>query len=143
MNKYFLLCFTLIISQVHAANNNYWQCIAADANYNRWAANHDFHRAAATLALEACKKQSPLPKSCNMQEKNCDHIVNGRSSLPMWRCTAFDQMAKAWISKQTFRERDDAAIASKNLCQNHSGMPESCYVNLLTCKNLNSRVLYS
>jgi hypothetical protein len=64
--------------------------------------------------------------------------MNGVSTRPMWRCTAFDQMVKSWPSN-TYTHRDDAAIAAKAYCEQGSAFPDTCFINLMTCKNMNSR----
>ncbi|MFA5960277.1 MAG: hypothetical protein WC785_07150 [Tatlockia sp.] len=117
---------------------NYWRCTASDAGHHEWAANSSYALAALNKSFDECKKQSSLPASCKTAKESCEMFVNGQSTRPMWRCVALDQMAKAWPSN-TYMHRDDAAIAARAYCQQNSGFPDTCYTNLMTCKNLNSR----
>lgn len=121
-----------------AGNNdkNFWRCKAIDSSQTSWSAESSFERAAINKAYHACKKQSRYPKSCKTAREYCDAYVNGINTTPMWRCTALDQMAKAWLSA-IYRKRDDAAIGAREYCKSKSSMPDSCYINLLTCRNLN------
>ena len=95
-----------------------------------------YQLAAINKALDACKKQSQFPANCKVAKARCEAFVNGISTRPMWQCTALDQMAKVWPSK-IYVHRDDAAIAAKAYCQQGSSFPDTCYINLMTCKNLN------
>lgn len=68
---------------------------------------------------------------------NCELFIDGVSTSPAWQCSALDQMAKVWVNNP-YPNRDDAALAAKAYCQDNSGFPDTCYVNLLTCKNIKS-----
>lgn len=118
------------------AYDDYWQCTAFDGAKHQWVIKNAYERVAENKALEACKKQSPVPSTCKIIKNNCDYFANGLSTKPFWQCTALDQMSKLWLS-DFFNNRDEAAMNAKALCQKESGMPDTCYVNLLTCKNLN------
>lgn len=131
----FVLCGT---KQIWADEVNYWQCAANDNQSKQWIVRSAYERVAMTRAFDACKKQSATPISCKFDKESCEYFANGISTRPMWQCTALDQMAKPWMS-DIYNTRDKAAIQSKEYCQQHSGMPESCYINLMTCKNLNER----
>ncbi len=120
-------------------DNSYWKCAAYDSENMLWEAKGQFERAAVNKAFHACKKQSRVPESCKIATEYCDAIVKGVSTRPMWRCTALDQMAKHWVSN-FYLHRDDAALAARAFCEQHSGMPQSCYLNLMTCKNINERL---
>ena len=120
------------------SGKSYWQCTASDGDEKQWVATGDYERSATNKAYEGCKKSSKLPLSCKVAKENCEAIINGVSTRPMWQCTALDQMAKAWPSS-FYTHRDDAALAAKAYCQQRSSMPDSCYINLLTCKNLNEK----
>ncbi|WP_133127790.1 hypothetical protein [Legionella nagasakiensis] len=119
-------------------DDSYWQCSAYDQENNQWIAKSPYERTAINKAYDACKKQSRAPKTCKTAKESCDAIVKGRNIRPMWRCTALDSMAKAWMS-DIYRHRDDAALGAKAYCQQRSTVPASCYINLLTCKNLNAQ----
>jgi len=116
---------------------DYWQCTSYDKQDQQWLAKSQYERTATNKALEACKKQSKEPESCKIAKEYCESIVNGISTRPMWQCIALDLMAKPWRSN-FYTNRDDAALAAKAYCQQRSGIPDSCYINLLTCKNFNS-----
>ena len=51
----------------------------------------------------------------------------------IWRCTALDQMAQSWVGHIS-ANRDDAALDAEAYCQEHSSVPDSCYIDLLTCE---------
>lgn len=112
---------------------DYWQCATTDQNNRSWTAQHAYQRMAINQAFEQCKKESTSPATCSASKNACDFFSNGQNSTPMWHCTALDQMNKAWPSRP-YRNRDDAAIAARAYCEQKSGFPDSCYVNLLTCK---------
>jgi len=142
MHQYRILFFvpSLLLCMVNHAwsEDSYWQCIAQDSQEKRWVVQSPYERVATTRAFEACKKQSAAPIGCKTPKDSCEYFTNGLSTRPMWRCMALDQMSKPWYSS-IHANRDDAAIESKEICKNHSAMPESCYINLMTCKNLNER----
>ncbi|STX28931.1 Uncharacterised protein [Legionella beliardensis] len=115
-----------------------WHCIAEDGANRQWLAISNYQRSAINRAMEVCKKESHEPSSCKTSKANCDLFVNGISTKPAWQCTALDQMAVVWRSN-SYSNRDDAALAAKAYCQENSGFPDTCYVNLLTCKNINRR----
>ena len=142
-NKYLVLTYLLIPQLALAAaneiqNGNYWQCASFDAENKEWKVKSSYELAAINKALDACKKQSKIPNSCKTARESCEVFTNGYSTRPMWRCKALDQMAKAWPSN-VYSHRDDAAIAAKAYCQQGSSFPDTCYTNLMTCKNLNAR----
>lgn len=142
MNQYSIIFFTTALFFLHirpaAADDSYWQCSALDNQEKSWVVISSYERVASTRAFDACKKQSAAPLSCKTPKESCEYFVNGLTTRPMWRCMALDQMSKPWFSN-IHSNRDEAAIESKDFCQRHSGMPESCYINLMTCKNLNER----
>ena len=138
MNKYLLMLLLLCIIEPGWADDGYWECAAQDAEQKQWVIKSPYERVASTKAFEACKKQSIAPISCKIPKENCDYFSNGLNTHPMWRCLALDQMSKLWRS-EIHTNRDEAALESKAFCQQHSPMPESCYINLMTCKNLNER----
>ena len=128
----------LAIAEQIIDDNNFWRCTAFDAENKRWVVKSGYELAAINKAYDACKKESSLPETCKTAKETCETFINGVSTRPMWRCTALDQMAKAWPSN-TYIHRDDAAIAAREFCQENSSFPDTCYINLMTCKNLNSR----
>ena len=122
---------------LESREKNYWQCTASDHNDKQWVARSEYERGATNKAFEGCKKESSLPTSCKVAKENCEEIVKGVSTRPMWQCTALDQMARPWRSS-FYPQRDDAALGAKAYCQHNSKVPDSCYINLLTCKNMNA-----
>lgn len=113
-----------------------WECRSHDSVDLQWVAKGDYQRTASTDALDACKKQSAHPNDCKVEKDECELFINGVTTRPMWRCTALDQLSKPWRST-IYRQRDDAAMAAKSYCHHHSEMPDTCYINLLMCHNLN------
>lgn len=132
-----LILVCLSIPAWSAAQND-WQCVAHDGLNQQWQGQSDYQRAAINIAFDACKKSSEDPGSCHVANADCEYFLNGQTTRPMWRCIALDQMAREWPSN-VYPQRDDAAIAARAYCQDKSGFPDTCYTNLMTCKNLNER----
>lgn len=137
----YLLCSSPLYAEavILQTKNTYWECNAFDQDDNLWIAQSSFERGAINKSLDACKKMSKNPQTCKVAKENCFAKVNGISTRPMWQCVALDQMAKHFKSAY-YTKRDDAALGAKAFCQEHSGMPDSCYVNLMTCENKNKFV---
>lgn len=138
-----IIFLSFIIPQIVLAasdipTGNFWRCMAFDNEHKEWKVNSSYELAALNKALDACKKESKLPASCKTARESCEVFTNGSSNRPLWRCKALDQMAKSWPSN-VYSHRDDAAIAATAYCQQGSSFPDTCYTNLMTCKNLNSR----
>lgn len=132
-----LSCFLIFIAIAPFAHaDEIWECRAHDSVHLQWIAKSDYQRVALTKALNACKKQSAYPNQCKIEKEDCELFVNGFTTRPMWQCTALDQLSKVWRSS-IYRQRDDAAIAAKSYCKHHSAIPDTCYINLLMCRNLN------
>lgn len=112
---------------------NFWQCHVEDENAQVWVAEHSYQRTAMNKAFENCKKESKNPQSCRAAITACDYFVNGVSTTPLWKCTALDRMSKEWESNP-YPHRDDAVLAARAYCVQRSGVPDSCYVNLVMCK---------
>lgn len=134
----FIVTGVLIVTTAWSEGGASWHCAARDAANKEWTANSGFSRSAINHAFEACKKESTLPDTCKTSSVDCESFIDGVSTRPAWRCLALDQMGKSWKSNP-YPQRDDAAIAAKAYCQDQSGFPDTCYINLMTCKNLNSR----
>ncbi|CDZ78409.1 hypothetical protein BN59_02719 [Legionella massiliensis] len=120
------------------ASGNFWRCSTSDAEQKEWTVDSSYEISAINKSYDDCKKLSNVPTSCKSSKEACEMFLNGLTTRPMWRCTALDQMAKVWASN-IYKHRDDAAIAAKAFCQQGSSFPDTCYINLMTCKNLNSR----
>jgi len=135
--KLAILTILLFIKPLWADENHYWQCTASDSENKRWAKKSMYERAATNKAFDACKKQSNVPASCKADLGVCEGFEHGISVSPLWQCMALDQNAKPWIGN-SYGNMDEAAIAAKTRCVELSADPDSCYINLLTCKNLRS-----
>jgi hypothetical protein len=139
MNAYKLLYFTVgFFFMTNSGWAEDWKCIARDAANKEWRASSNYERVAINHAFELCKKESTLPSSCKTSKQDCEAFIDGVSTRPLWRCIALDQMGKPWESN-LYSQRDDAALAAKAYCQDQSGFPDTCYINLMTCRNLNLR----
>lgn len=115
----------------------YWQCSVFDASGKEWVEQSGYQLAAINRAFDACKKQSMNPDTCKSSKADCDAFVNGHSTRPLFQCTALDHLATPWRSN-LYPQRDDAALAAKAFCQQSGGSPDTCYVNVITCKNINA-----
>ncbi|KTC69298.1 hypothetical protein Lbir_2037 [Legionella birminghamensis] len=115
-----------------------WECRAQDQTKKQWLGISNYELTALNKAFDACKKESQFPLSCKISRSNCDGYVNGNSISPLWQCTAMDSDAQPWLSVY-FRHRDDAVFSAKDYCRGHSNVPETCYVNIVTCKNINQQ----
>jgi hypothetical protein len=115
-----------------------WECVVRDTTNKEWVGKSNYQRSAMNHAFESCKKESQHPSTCKTPNDYCNALTNGLSTRPMWRCSAYDSKAKSWRGT-IYPERDEAALAAKAYCQDQSDCPDSCYINLLTCKNINLR----
>jgi len=75
------------------------------------------------------------PMTCKVESEDCEDFIRGKSTRPIWQCTALDRNGKAWVSHANTK-RDDAVVAAQAYCLKRSSVPKSCYVNVLTCDNL-------
>ena len=138
--KYCTFSTTLFISILLLVNpllllandSSYWQCSTMDNDNKQWVFKNRYERAARGRTMEACKQQSQAPNSC---KTDCEEFYHGISTRPAWQCTALDENAKPWVS-HIYSRRDEAAIAAKKRCEEHSTIPESCILHFFTCKNL-------
>lgn len=138
-NTFIMICIFLYAQSVLAhssESNSYWECTAQDEYYQEWKIDNTVQRIAINQVLDVCKKQSRAPNSCAVAKELCESFVNGKSTRPMWRCVALDDHAKKWPSN-IYTKKDDAAIAALDYCKEQSSFSDSCYINLLTCRNLN------
>lgn len=118
----------------------FWKCTVSDRENKEWNGQGDYQVTAINRALEGCKRESRIPNTCKASKEACEMIVNGQTTRPMWRCMAMDLSATPWFSN-IYDKGDDAALAAKAYCQAHSTLPETCYVYLFACRNLNIRNL--
>lgn len=131
----FILCF-LISLPSFAAGEDYWICKAHDATQKEWVVQNTYQRMAINLAFDACKKQSTSPLTCNTSNNSCEGFIDGVSTKPLWLCLALDANATPWRSNY-YTNKEDAALAAKAYCKSKSELPETCYVNMITCNNIN------
>ncbi|CEG56836.1 hypothetical protein [Legionella fallonii] len=117
---------------------NFWQCTTHDNANQQWTARNIYQKMALNIAFAECKKGSQTPASCKASKEDCEEFNQGMSIKPEWRCTALDQTAEPWQSN-FYRHRDDAALAAQAYCKEKSVVPDTCYINLVTCVNLNAR----
>jgi hypothetical protein len=136
---FLLLGLMLNSSFLHADSegSELWKCTAVDSTMMMWTVKAPYQRVSTNIALDACKKRSANPKSCKVPGNSCDVVRFGHSSHPLWRCTALDQLAKVWKSG-IFSHLEEAALAAKAYCRQHSGFPNTCYTYVLMCKNYNN-----
>lgn len=133
-----LILFLPMLSFASPEDGNYWQCTTHDNANQEWTAQSTYQKMALNLAFDSCKKQSKNPATCKTSGADCEGYRNGLSTKPFWRCTALDKTATAWKSNY-YSNRDDAALAAKAYCRSKSTLPESCYINFITCMNINDR----
>jgi hypothetical protein len=142
MNRYCLiwLCcpLLLITSLTFAEPVNFWKCEAEDITHKSWVVQHEYRRVAITISFDQCKKESTEPRTCRTSKTGCYFFADGIDMTPLWRCMALDQLSKTWYSN-LYTTRDDAALGARSYCQQRSGFPDTCYVNLLTCKTIESK----
>ncbi|CEK10713.1 hypothetical protein [Legionella hackeliae] len=132
----FLLSQTTLSAEL--SDSNYWKCTSYDADNKSWTAHSDYQITSINKAFDACKKQSRVPTTCKTSKEDCEAIVNGMTTRAMWRCLALDLAAVPWFSN-IYDKASDAAMGAKAYCQANSALPETCYVYLFTCRNLNVR----
>ena len=128
-----LLVLLMLILKPAWSDDNLWQCAVHDNKHKQWEARSAYERVATSKALEACKKESPVPASCTPTKESCDYYAQEKTSSSHWKCTALDHTAKLWVGNLS-SNKDDAALNAKAYCQEHSSLPDTCYINLLTCK---------
>lgn len=114
----------------------YWQCIVEDSANKQWTAKSPYQKIAINTAFAECKKESQYPASCKASKSNCEGFNLGKSTKPYWQCTALDLTAEPWKSN-FYIQREDAALAAKAFCKANSTIPDTCYINLVTCRNIN------
>ncbi|RUR12946.1 hypothetical protein [Legionella sp. km772] len=119
-------------------NQDYWVCKTHDNNNVEWTVKNKYQKIALNLSFDACKKQSKNPNTCKTSSNDCEGFHLGLSTKPYWRCTALDKKSGVWKSNY-YPNRDDAYMAAKDYCKSKSQAPETCYVHVLTCTNINEK----
>ncbi len=137
--KYYGLLFMLGccqgFAQVLPEKISYWQCTTHDSANKQWSVRNIYRKVALNLAFGQCKKESQNPASCKASIDDCEGFNQGMSTRPVWRCTALDQTAEYWQSN-FYIHRDDAALAAQAYCRKKSVVPDTCYINVVTCVNI-------
>lgn len=129
----------LFAAVVLHGENDYWKCVVSDAEHKQYAAQSAYKRTALNKAYDDCKKTSQHPASCKAAIENCEAFIDGLTTRPMWQCVALDFYANPFVSN-IYRHKYDAAFAAQAYCRDNSEYPDSCYINLITCGNLNKRI---
>lgn len=134
---FLLICFLPALSLAEPSQNeDYWICKTHDNQNGEWTIKNTYQKVALNLSFDACKKGSKNPSSCNTSKNDCEGFRLGLSTKPYWRCTALDRTAAEWKSNY-YPNREDAYLAAKDYCRSKSSEPESCYVHISTCINVN------
>jgi hypothetical protein len=142
MTRFLVPLFLVIAQAVTAAdlsgiNNNYWQCYTQDVDNLQWTVSNSYKLLAINQSYAQCKKASRYPKTCKSAKSACELFINGMTTRPMWRCPAFDQTARVWLSN-IYANQDNAALAARAYCQQASSVPDTCFTNVIACKNFNA-----
>jgi hypothetical protein len=134
-----LFFFFLFLPIVGFAIEDNWICKAHDVAHQEWAAKNAYQKMAINFAFAYCKKQSKNPMSCKVSETDCEGFQQGISTKPFWRCTALDAQAAGWNSNY-YANREEAGLAALSYCKAKSPAPETCFINLITCLNVNKQL---
>lgn len=116
---------------------NYWKCTTQDQEKKQWASTNNYKKIALNVAVDKCKKESRAPSTCTLSKTTCVQFHNGVNTTPLWECTALDDNAEPWVNNPN-PQKEDAALAAKSYCQENSKLPDTCYINLITCININN-----
>jgi hypothetical protein len=117
-------------------NKDYWICKSHDNSNREWTIKNNYQKIAINQSFDACKKESKNPRTCKTSDNDCEGYHLGFSTKPYWRCMALDKTANHWKSNY-YSNKDDAFLAAKAYCRSESRAPDSCYVNMITCANVN------
>lgn len=132
---YLLWLLVIIITPAWGKEPVVWHCTATDQQQHRWTLDTPYEKVSQMKVLDRCRKESPIPDTCQAPKAACEMSLNGVTQRPLWQCTAMDRKARIWKS-HVFSQKYEAAAAAKADCQHESAIPLSCYVNLITCINL-------
>lgn len=125
-----MLLALLSTAPLHAST---WLCSAFDSNKIRWQAQHEHRMEAARQATLACRRDSSHPATCTQAYQDCqktDIDINA----PAWVCIAVDASAQSWHSNP-YPNQADAAIAAQDYCKSKSTVPDTCFVNTISCQD--------
>lgn len=131
---YRLIWILLIIPMTAiASTQSLWHCVVEDEASKQWSRYGAYERVAVSKAFEGCKKESTLPATCRVQSNGCDFIEEGAVvSTRHWQCLALDDQALSFLSAPAAHQ-DEAIFQAKALCRAKSRVPDTCYVNSVTC----------
>lgn len=138
-------CMLLLLSASYSSfalniivKQDLWQCTLQDSTKKEWVAQNAFQKIAFNKTLDLCKKESKQPANCTSEVVKCEQLIMGSRNKPAWKCTALDMNAEAWRSNE-HPGRIEAAFAAKGYCRHKSLVPDTCYVNMVTCVNKGAR----
>lgn len=152
MNKIFVIVAAILLAIMHInanassiifvsdAPHDFWVCKATDLTQRTWTQGNEYQRRALLDALDACKKESTVPNTCKAVGTQCDGILSGSINRAVWRCTSLDTLANYWYSNISPTEIE-AALSARDICRKESSVPLTCYINMLTCENLNKNFI--
>ncbi|MBA2710041.1 MAG: hypothetical protein H0U57_05580 [Tatlockia sp.] len=138
MNKLLtVICFFCSMFAQAASAESKWSCIAIDGQNRQWTVSSNYHKTSFNKSVDECKKRSNVPATCHVIKESCNMLVKQILVKPRWQCTAFDFHADKWIATSS-RSPDKAALSAKGFCKLNSALPDSCYINVITCRTLNT-----
>lgn len=144
MNYKFYFPLLLLVPFLGFANVNeaqdYWVCKTRDNSDREWVVKNKYQKIALNISFDSCKKQSKKPMTCKTSNNSCEGFHLGLSTKPYWRCVAIDSKAAAWKSNY-YPNKDDAYMAAKAYCKSKSKIPDTCYVHVLSCENINDNAV--
>lgn len=131
MRKIGFLFLTLFCAQSLYAST--WLCSAYDSKKIRWQAQYEHRMEAARQATLACRRDSSEPASCTQGMQDCQK-TDKDTNAPAWVCIAVDANAQSWHSNP-YPNPADAAIAATDYCKSKSAVPDTCFVNTISCQD--------
>ncbi|MBA2648960.1 MAG: hypothetical protein H0U75_05030 [Legionella sp.] len=129
----FAIGILLIISHTAFSQSSSWKCTIYDVDRKVWSSSSGHHTLAIHSVFDSCLKESRLPQSCQKKTITCEGYDQIQKDGQGWVCTAFDRLAKAWPSRSSSNV-DAAALRAKQACRSKSRVPETCYINFVTCR---------
>ncbi|MBA2652233.1 MAG: hypothetical protein H0U73_08205 [Tatlockia sp.] len=125
------------IQQSHSAELiipvNSSSCLTSDSENRHWLKISTYGLTAMNKSFDACKKESNFPTTCRVVKESCDLYIKEAAQETTWQCTALDFYGNPWRSTGSSKQ-DVTALAAKAKCRRNSLVPDSCYINLVTCR---------
>ncbi|MCC5793089.1 MAG: hypothetical protein JJT82_10870 [Legionellaceae bacterium] len=131
---FFLL--NLITVGSFASEAMIWRCLAIDRMGQTWKSTSSYVKSAQASAHALCKKESRNPWQCFSSRELCEVFRFGNSRASFWRCTAYNQKNNEKWRSGPYGARLEAAAGALGYCEQFSKYPDSCYINMLTCKKI-------